>query len=108
MCILEAIIIGVIGTLVGIITGISVEKYKQKSINHVHFYVTCEKNYRGEILHTLWIGEPYYTEDKGFMSDAWSSILAVNESFVLYNLNHFDFEDMKEGEMREVFIQMDN
>lgn len=108
MCILEAIIIGVIGTLVGIITGISVEKYKQKSINHVHFYVTCEKNYRAEILHTLWIGKPYYTEDKEFAADYWSRMLAINESFVLYNLNHSDFEDMKEGEMREVFIKMDN
>ena len=108
MCILEAIIIGAIGTLVGIITGISVEKYKQKSINHVHFYVTCELNHRGEIIRTLWLGKPYRAEDGHFKSNIWSSILGVNESFVSYNLNYSDFEDMKEGEIREVFINLDD
>lgn len=79
-------------------------KLSSSSKNNVHFYVTCELNHRGEIIYTLWIGEPYYTEDKGFVSDAWSSILAVNESFVLYNLNYSDFKDMKIGEIKEVFI----
>lgn len=76
--------------------------------NKVHFYVTCETNHRGEMIHTLWIGKPYYTEDKGFISDTWSSILAVNDSFVLYNLNHSDFENMKNGDIREVFIKMED
>ena len=30
--------------------------------NKVRFFVTCEVNYRGEIIRTLWIGKPYYTE----------------------------------------------
>ena len=78
----------------------------QEQKNKVHFYVTCELNHRGEIIYTLWIGEPYYTEDKGFVSDAWSRILAVNESFALYNLNYSDFKDMKIGEIKEVFINL--
>lgn len=76
--------------------------------NKVHFYVTCETNHRGEMIHTLWIGKPYYTENKGFVSSTWSSILAVNDSFVLYNLNHYDFENMKNGDIREVFIKMED
>ena len=76
--------------------------------NKVRFYVTCESNYRGEIIRTLWLGKPYYTKDKRFASDAWSSILAVNGSFALYNLNHSDFADMKEGEIREVFINLED
>ena len=76
--------------------------------NKVHFYVSCERNYRGEMIHTLWIGKPYYTENKGFVSGTWSSILAVNDSFVLYNLNHSDFENMKNGDIREVFIKMED
>ena len=44
MNIFEAIIIAVISTLVGIITGISVGKGKKKSINKVHFYVVRDKN----------------------------------------------------------------
>lgn len=76
--------------------------------NKVHFYVTCELNCRGEIIHILWIGKPYYTKDKGFASDAWSSILAVNNSFVLYNLNYSDFEDMKNGEIKEVYLNLED
>lgn len=83
-------------------------KLSSSSKNNVHFYVTCELNHRDEIIYTLWIGEPYYTEDKGFVSDAWSSILAVNESFVSYNLNYSDFKDMKIGEIKEVFINLND
>ena len=74
----------------------------------VCFYVTCELDYRGEIIRTLWLGKPYYTKDKRFVSDAWSSILAVNASFALYNLNYSDFEDMKNGEIREVFLNLED
>ena len=76
--------------------------------NKVHFYVTCESNYRGEIIRTLWLCKPYYTKDKRFVSGIWSRILAVNNSFVGYNLNHSDFADMKEGEIREVFINLEH
>ena len=76
--------------------------------NKVRFYVTCEVNYRGEIIRTLWLGKPYYTKDKRFASDIRSHILAVNGSFVGYNLNYSDFEDMKKGEIREVFINLED
>ena len=76
--------------------------------NKVRFYVTCESNYRGEIIRTLWLGKPYYTKDKRFASGIWSRILSVNNSFVGYNLNHSDFEDMKNGEIREVFINLED
>ena len=46
--------------------------------NKVRFYVTCEVNYRGEIIRTLWLGKPYYTKDKRFVSGIWSRILAIN------------------------------
>ena len=76
--------------------------------NKVRFYVTCETNYRGEIIRTLWLGKPYYTKDKRFASGTWSRILAVNDSFVGYNLNYSDFEDMEEGEIREVFLNLED
>ena len=76
--------------------------------NKVRFFVTCEVNYRGEIIRTLWLGKPYYTKDKRFASDIRSRILAVNESFVVYNLNYSDFEDMKNGEIREVFLNLED
>lgn len=75
--------------------------------NKVRIYVTCELNYRGEIIRTLWLGKPDYTKDKRFASGIWSRILAVNNSFVGYNLNYSDFADMKEGEIREVFLNLE-
>lgn len=86
---------------------VAIQKDK-KPRNKVRFYVTCELNYRGEIIRTLWLGKPYYTKDKRFASDIWSRILAINGSFIGYNLNYSDFEDMKEGEIREVFINLED
>ena len=87
-----------------------VDKVKDKEPrNKVHFYVSCEKiYYRDEMVYTLWIGKPYYTEHGRFRSNAWGRALAVNASFVLYNLNYSDFEDMKNGEIREVFINLED
>ena len=76
--------------------------------NKVRFFVTCELNYRGEIIYTLWLGKPDYTEDKRFASGIWSRILAINNSFVGYNLNYSDFADMKVGEIREVFLNLED
>ena len=76
--------------------------------NKVHFYVTCELNNRGEMVHILWIGKPYYKEGKGFVGDAWSDILAVGGSFSFYNLNYSDFADMMDGEIREVFLNLED
>ena len=78
-----------------------------QSRNKVHFYVTCEVTDYGGILRTLWIGKPSYKEGEGFVSNKWSNILDVGP-FVLYKLNYSDFEDMKNGEIREVFINMED
>ena len=75
--------------------------------NKVHFYVSCEKiYYRDEMVYTLWIGKPYYTEYRHFMSNVRSRALAINASIAEYNLNYSDFTDMKEGEIREVFLNL--
>ena len=76
--------------------------------NKVHFYVTCELNSSSEIIHTRWIGKPYYTEYRRFRSSVYGRSLAVNASFALYNLNYSNFTDMKEGEIREVFINLED
>lgn len=80
-----------------------------KRMNKVHFYVTCEVNNRGEILRNLWFGKPIYTEDKRFVPDKVkrSHILDILPS-VSYKLNYFDFDDMKEGEIREVFLSTED
>lgn len=60
------------------------------------------------MVYTLWIGKPYYTEHRRFKSNVWGRALAVNASFALYNLNYSDFADMKVGEIREVFLNLED
>ena len=84
-----------------------IRKLSAELRNKVHFYVTCEVNNRGEILRNLWIGKPSYKEGEGFVSDMRSNILDVLPS-VSYKLHYSDFEDMKNGEIREVFLNMED
>lgn len=90
-----------------IIMASKIRKLSTQSRNKVHFYVTCEVTHYGGILRTLWLGKPSYKENEGFVSNKWSNILDVGP-FVLYKLNYSDFEDMKNGEIREVFLNMED
>lgn len=82
-----------------------------KLMNKVHFYVTCEVNYHsGGIIRTLWFGKPIYNkEDKKFVPDKVkrSHILDFGP-FAKYQLRYFDFDDMMEGEIREVFLSTED
>ena len=90
-----------------IIMASKIRKLSAQSRNKVHFYVTCEVTDCGGILRTLWLGKPSYKEGEGFVSNKCSNILDVGP-FVLYKLNYSDFEDMKNGEIREVFLNMED
>ena len=84
-----------------------IRKLSAELRDKVHFYATCEVNNRGEILRNLWFGKPIYTEDKRFVPDKRSCILDL-EPFVLCKLHYSDFDDMKNGEIREVFLNMED
>lgn len=101
-----AFIIGVFFVLIVFFISAIIEDKKPK--NKVHFYVTCELNNSGEIIRSLWIGKPYYTKDKKFVAGAYCHLLDVNSCFNFYNLNYSDFEDMKNGEIREVFLNLND
>lgn len=90
-----------------IIMASKIRKLSAQLRNKVHFYVTCEVTDYGGILRTLWIGKPSYKEGEGFVSNKWSNILDVLPS-VSYKLNYFDFADMKNGEIREVFLSTED
>ena len=90
-----------------IIMASKIRKLSTKPKNNVHFYVTCEVTDYGGILRTLWLGKPSYKEGEGFVSNMRSNILDILPS-MSYKLNYFDFEDMKNGEIREVFLNMED
>lgn len=73
--------------------------------NKVHFYVTCEVTEHGDIIRTLWLGKPYHTKEKN--PHFYGHSIAYNKFLSFYNLNYSDFEDMKKGEIREVFLNME-
>ena len=74
--------------------------------NKVHFYVTCEVIEHGDIIRTLWLGKPYYIKEKN--PHFYGTAIAYNQSLSFYNLDYSDFEDMKNGEIREVFWNLED
>ena len=78
----------------------------KKPKNKVHFYVTCEVTEHGDIIRTLWLGKPYWTKEKN--PHFYGTAIAYNQALSLYNLDYSDFEDMKNGEIREVFLNLED
>ena len=76
--------------------------------NKVRFFVTKENNYSNRVL--LWLGKPEW--DKNIVSwiirSKYVHFICNDYNFEFYKLNPQDFADMKEGEIREVFINLEN
>lgn len=102
MNIFEAIIIGVISTLIGIITGISIGKGKKKSINNVHFYVARDKN--GELF--LYMSKPFRGIER-FHEYQNGCIITGDNDFYNFDLDKNDFVNLKwEDKPVEVFLNI--
>ena len=77
--------------------------------NKVRFYVTKERNIC-EINLILWMGAPEWDNRRGVWipSSIQNHYLSNEDRFLVeFNLNPNDFADMKEGEIREVFINLE-
>ena len=76
--------------------------------NKVRFFVTKENNYSNRVL--LWLGKPEW--DKNIVSwiarSRYVHYICNDYNFEFYKLNPQDFADMKEGEIREVFINLED
>ena len=66
----------------------------QEPRNNVHFYVKRERINR----FTLWVGKTISS----------SYFVFADRFFKYFNLNPDNFADMKEGEIREVFINLED
>lgn len=75
----------------------------RKSRNNVHFYVTKFGNSLA-----LWFGKPQY-KSYGFESNEITvKIMEYKSRFKYFGLNPDDFNDIKEDEIREVFINLED
>ena len=84
----------------------------QEPRNKVRFFVTQEY---GVHCLKLWMGKPELNEKKSWVSRSDTVHFLCDDFyngnrnlFENYNLNPNDFADMKEGEIREVFINLED
>lgn len=82
----------------------------KKPRNKVRFFVTYDENL-GTIKLRLWLGRPKWSKaNKLWVDDDehTTMLLAVKQYFKDFNLNKDDFADMKNGEIREVFLNLED
>ena len=77
----------------------------KKPKNKVKFFVVKQSGAYGL---RLFLGKPIWNENTlSWLSDNHNTkLLATNFTFEYYNLNLADFDNMKIGEIREVFINL--
>ena len=87
---------------------VAMSKDNNKPRNRVRFFVTKENNYSSRLL--LWLGKPEW--DKNIVSwiarSRYVHYICNDYYFEYYKLNPANFTDMKEGEIREVFLNLEN
>ena len=71
--------------------------------NKVHFYVTKWEN-----TPVLWFGKPQYNGNEFESNNINIKIIAYKSNFTYFGLNFEDFANMKDGEIREVFINLED
>ena len=79
--------------------------------NKVRFYITYEVASRDKkrYIYTLWMGKPDKITDLDlYTSSPKSYIIALDVKYNVFGLNINDFADMKEGEIREVFLNLED
>lgn len=79
----------------------------KKPKNKVKFFVVKET---GAYPLRLFLGKPIWNENTAsWLSDGRNiKLLATNFTFEYYNLNPADFDNMKIGEIKEVFLNLEN
>ena len=79
--------------------------------NKVRFYITYEvaSGDKKRYVYSLWMGKPDKITDLDlYTSSPKSYIIALDVKYNVFGLNINDFADMKEGEIREVFINLED
>ena len=83
----------IIAALVVLLYECEIAKMRKEPRNKVHFYVKRERINR----FTLWVGKTISS----------SYFVFADRFFKYFNLNPDDFADMKAGEIREVYLDLE-
>ena len=88
---------------------VAMSKDNNEPRNRVRFFVTKDNSVFNDDL-KLWLGKPEW--DKNIVSwithSRYVHYICNNYYFEGYKLNPADFADMKEGEIREVFLNLED
>ena len=78
--------------------------------NKVRFFVVCEEGSYHKYNLQLWLRRPVWDEYHKFWkpNNQTARRLGFDVNFRQYGLNKNDFADMKEGEIREVFLNLED
>ena len=79
---------------------------KEKESNNVRFFVTRDNHVDFRNPPVLWVGVPKKINAWYSLTEKSKPLAFSKEDFKHYGLNYEDFFNMKEGEIREVFITM--
>ena len=97
-------VIGAVLMLVALAIAAMGKDYEPR--NNVRFFVTRDF-LGGNTLH-LWLGKPIKYEEKWTATLKSAQCIGSELCLFRFNLNPEDFADMKEGEIREVFLNLED
>ena len=81
---------------------------KEKESNNVRFFVTRDNHVDFRNPPVLWVGVPKKINAWYSLTEKSKPLAFSKEDFKHYGLNYEDFFNMKEGEIREVFINLED
>ena len=99
-----AFVIGAVLMLVALAIAAMGKDYEPR--NNVRFFVTRDF-WGGNTLH-LWLGKPIKYEEKWTATLKNAQCIGSELCLFRFNLNPDDFADMKEGEIREVYLDLED
>lgn len=103
MKIIVSVILLLYGLVMLLMCYIAIFPKEEKSKNKVNFYVTKWGN-----TSVLWFGKPQYNGDEFESNQINIKIIAYKSDFKYFGLNFEDFADMKKGDIKEVFLNLED
>ena len=101
---LISFVIGAVLMLVALAIAAMGKDYEPR--NNVRFFVT--RDFCGGNTLRLWLGKPIKYEEKWTATLKSAQCIGSESCLFRFNLNPDDFADMKEGEIREVFLNLED
>ena len=85
-----------------------IKRIRREPRNKVRFFITRDSNYTNRLK--LWLGKPEWSENvvSWISRSKYVHFICNDYYFEFYKLNPEDYADMKEGEIREVFINLED